>query len=46
MKVHVTGGAGCIGGQIGWLRAAGFIPPGDFQGGLQTTIRFFKGMGK
>jgi len=31
---------------IGKLRAAGFIPPGDFRGGLQTTIRFFKGRGK
>ena len=31
---------------IGKLRAAGFIPPGDFHGGLQTTIRFFKGGGK
>lgn len=31
---------------IGKLRAAGFIPPGDFQGGLQATIRFFKGKGK
>jgi UDP-glucose 4-epimerase len=31
---------------IGKLRTAGFIPPGDFRGGLQTTIRFFKGRGK
>jgi UDP-glucose 4-epimerase len=31
---------------IGKLRAAGFIPPGDFLGGLQTTIRFFKMKGK
>ena len=31
---------------IGKLRAAGFIPPGDFHEGLQTTIQFFKGKGK
>ena len=31
---------------IGKLRAAGFIPAGNFHEGLQATIRFLKGKGK
>jgi UDP-glucose 4-epimerase len=31
---------------IGKLRAAGFIPAGNFHEGLQATIRFFKGKAK